>query len=49
MCASTDRPMTLEIDSGLDVRVREKDCGPVVFVPDVDFSSIQEDSIIESF
>jgi hypothetical protein len=41
--------MELEIDSDLHYRVKEKDCAPIVFVPDVDPIGLEDESIINSF
>jgi hypothetical protein len=39
----------MEIDSQLDWSVREEGADPVVFIPQVDFKSLEEPSIIDSF
>lgn len=41
--------MTMEIDSRLRMGVREEGCSPVIFVPEVDLFSLDDDSIIEAF
>jgi hypothetical protein len=41
--------MELEIHSDLDFSVKRQGCEPIVFVPDIDLSQIQDDSIIEAF
>lgn len=48
-CARTQSPITLTIDSDLNVAVAQKGCHPVIFVPDMDLSRLDEDSIIDSF
>jgi len=48
-CAHCSEPMHIEIDSQLDCRVREEGAGPVVFIPQVDFKSLEAPSIIDSF
>jgi len=41
--------MELEIDSELHFRVKDADCEPIVFVPDVDVFELKDESIIKSF
>jgi hypothetical protein len=41
--------MGLEIDSAMNWRCPEADCRPVIFVPEVDFSRLEDPSIIEAF
>ncbi len=41
--------MELTIDSAMNWRCPETDCRPVIFVPEVDFSRLEEPSIIEAF
>ena len=48
-CAHCSRPMEIEIDSHLRYKVRDERCQPVIFVPDIDFFKLKEDSIIDSF
>jgi hypothetical protein len=48
-CAYCRRPMQLEIDSDMNWACPEADCRPVIFVPEVDFSRLEEPSIIEAF
>ena len=48
-CAHCSEPMHIEIDSQLDCRVREEGADPVVFIPQVDFESLDDPSIIDSF
>ncbi len=48
-CAHCGRPMKVKIDSDLNSTVEEKDCEPIVFVPDVDLFKIEDESIIDAF
>jgi hypothetical protein len=48
-CAHCARPMTIVIDSDLSYRVKEEDCNPIIFVPDVDLLGLEDDSIIAAF
>jgi len=41
--------MHIEIDSELHHRVREKGADPIIFIPRVDFNSLEDPSIIDSF
>ena len=41
--------MELMIDSSLSYTVKEKDCRPIVFMPDVDLLNLREQSIINAF
>jgi hypothetical protein len=41
--------MHIEIDSELNMNVREKEADPIVFVPQVDFQTLEDPSIIDSF
>ena len=41
--------MTIEIDSHLNYKVKEKGCQPIIFVPDVDVFNLKQDSIIDAF
>jgi hypothetical protein len=41
--------MELAIDSELNCTVRDRDCVPVVFIPDVDLLTLKEESIINAF
>lgn len=42
-------PMEMAIDSDLSYTVKEQDCEPVIFIPDVDLLSLKEESIINAF
>ena len=48
-CACSRQPMTLEIDNHLRIKVKEEGCRPVIFVPEVDFFNLDDDSIINAF
>jgi hypothetical protein len=48
-CGHCQRPLHLEIDSDLECRVLEKGANPLVFVPLVDFSKLEDPSIIDAF
>jgi len=41
--------MEMEIDSDLSYRVKDDDCRPVVFMPDVDLYRLKDASIIDAF
>ena len=48
-CAHCGQPLHLEIDSELKYRVAEAGAEPLVFVPMVDFDTLEDPSIIDSF
>jgi hypothetical protein len=48
-CAHCHAPLHIEMDSHLNYRVIEKDAKPVVFTPLVDFSRLDDPSIIDAF
>ena len=48
-CVHCSQPMHIEIDSGMNYRVREQGADPMVFVPDVDFRKLAEPSITDAF
>jgi hypothetical protein len=48
-CAHCSSPMEIEIDSNLRYKTNDESCEPVVFVPDVDFFNLEDDSIIDPF
>jgi hypothetical protein len=48
-CAHCHQPLHLEIDSDLSYRVLEEGANPLVFVPLVDFSRLEDSSIIDAF
>jgi len=39
----------MTIDSGMNCTVRDPECRPLVFVPDVDLLTLREPSIINAF
>jgi hypothetical protein len=48
-CAHCSRPMHITIDSELNYSVKEAGCEPIVFVPEVDFSKLEDKCIIHAF
>jgi len=48
-CAHCSQPMRITIDSDLNHQVKEDGCEPIVFVPDVNFSKLEERCIIHAF
>jgi hypothetical protein len=42
-------PMELTIGSDLNFTVKEKGCEPMIFVPDVDLLTLEDESIINAF
>ncbi|MFH1116027.1 MAG: hypothetical protein V1792_19105 [Pseudomonadota bacterium] len=48
-CAHCKRPMRMEIDSDMNCRCEDDDCSPMIFVPEVDFQTLKDPSIIEAF
>ena len=41
--------MHLQIDSEMNYESEDKECRPIIFVPDVDLLNLKEDSIVDSF
>jgi len=41
--------MQIEMDSELNYRVRESNAAPLVYTPTVDFSQLEDPSIIDAF
>jgi hypothetical protein len=41
--------MEMVIDSELNIYIEDEKCHPMVFVPDVDLTTLDDDSIIEAF
>ncbi len=41
--------MQIEIDSDLNYHVRDEECRPIVFVPDIKISELEAPSIIDDF
>jgi len=48
-CAHCAEPLTLEIDSDMNVRVEQVGADPMVFVPDVPVFDVKAPSIIDDF
>jgi hypothetical protein len=41
--------MLMEIDSDMNCNCEDRDCSPVIFVPEVDFKALKEPNIIDAF
>ena len=48
-CAHCSREMALEIDSEINIKGIDKECSPIIFIPDIDLLNLKDDSIIDSF
>ena len=48
-CAHCAAPIQIEIDDQLEYRVLQHDADPLVYVPMVDFSRLDDPSIIDAF
>ena len=48
-CGHCDRPMRIEIDSELNYRVLDEEADPLVYMPMVDFETLEDPSIIDAF
>ncbi len=48
-CAHCSQPMHIHIDSNLNYHAEEDGCEPIVFVPDVNFSKLEDPCIIDAF
>ncbi len=48
-CAYCSEPLTLDIDSELNCKVREKGADPLIFIPDVKIDVLKDPNIIEAF
>jgi hypothetical protein len=48
-CAHCGLPLHLELDSDLNYRVEEEGADPLVFVPMVNFETLEDPSIIDAF
>ncbi len=48
-CAQCKSPKELTVDSDLNFTVKEEDCDPMIFIPDVDLPKLKEESIINAF
>jgi hypothetical protein len=47
--AQSGTPIKVEIDSDLNFSVPDSDANPLIFVPMVDFSTLEDPSIIDAF
>ena len=41
--------MELDIDGDLQYTVKDKGCDPIIFVPDIDLFTVDDESIIDVF
>ena len=48
-CAHCGKPIHIEIDSDLKYKVLEPGANPLVFVPNVNFATLKDPSIIDGF
>jgi hypothetical protein len=48
-CACCGQPLTIELDSELNYTVQEGNAAPLVFVPLVNFNTLEDPSIIDAF
>jgi hypothetical protein len=48
-CQHCDQVMHMTIDSNMQVSIRESDANPWVFMPDIDWNSFAERTIIDSY
>jgi len=48
-CAQSGKDISIEIDSDLSFSVSDPDANPLIFVPMVDFSTLEDPSIIDAF
>jgi hypothetical protein len=48
-CKHCDQPLHFTIDSNMRVSVRESDADPLVFMPDIDWDTFAEKTIIDSY
>ena len=48
-CAHCGKEIRIEMDSELNYSVSDPDAKPLVFVPMVDFSTLEDPSIIDAF
>jgi hypothetical protein len=48
-CAHCAQPIKIEIDSGLNCRLADAGCKPLVFVPQIDWGHFKAPDIIEAF
>ena len=48
-CAHCGKQIHIQIDSDLNYQVLEPDASPLVFVPNVNFATLKDPSIIDGF
>ena len=48
-CAHCGKPIHIQIDSDLSYKVLETGADPLVFVPNVNFATLKDPSIIDGF
>jgi hypothetical protein len=48
-CAHCHQPIHIEIDGALNYRIAEEDSSPLIFVPMVNFGTLDDPSIIDAF
>ena len=48
-CACCGQQIHIQIDSDLEYQVQEKDASPLIFVPIVDFDTLEDPSIVDAF
>jgi len=48
-CAHCSQPLTLDIDSELNCKVREAGADPLIFVPNINVQALEDPNIIEAF
>ncbi|MEJ2570828.1 MAG: hypothetical protein P8Y98_09840 [Anaerolineales bacterium] len=49
VCGHCNRPLVIEIDSELNYRVLDEEADPMIYVPMVDFETLEDPSIIDAF
>jgi hypothetical protein len=48
-CALSKQPIHMEIDSDMNCSCDDPGCSPMIFVPDIDFKTLNEPHIIDAF
>jgi hypothetical protein len=48
-CAHCHKPLHIDVDDALNYRVVQRDSSPLVFVPMVNFGTLDDPSIIDAF
>ena len=48
-CACCSRPLSLDIDSDMNIHIHQAEASPLIFIPDVDFETLPDPSIIDAF